>query len=455
MVNFTYERDILNSYLVFNFPVNEIQEYAMKMLQYNKIPHLLEMTEKTEDLNRRLCYEVTDKISLLEYTKNNALEYPLLKKLVESILELSTTFQEYLLSEGCFFLSSQMLFFDLETQKCYFLYLPVVAEPFDFLGQLKVIVADLFKNIHRHDERAISLIHKLRMVLEDENFGVVSIKKLLDLEEKLHLQPVQVHQEATNDTADLEVKKEVIKGPGDAAITFIVLQIILGVVAGFYCTSWVVPEDNVLAIILKIIMLLSALCLCEFALVSKLKKTPTKLDGDESDLSHQSDERNQSYERNQIDQWDQIDQWNQSDQRNQTDTTIENLNEEQLIKNTTRQPSKWGWNNNKTERLSRAKQTGLKRAYWVDGNGFKTPIIKSPFLIGKFKGAVDVYIDNDKVSRIHCKIVQEKDTYNLIHIDGQNCSYLNQQSLETEVYYPLKDGDVIQIGDETFTFQWF
>ncbi|MBC7959417.1 MAG: FHA domain-containing protein, partial [Vallitaleaceae bacterium] len=64
-------------------------------------------------------------------------------------------------------------------------------------------------------------------------------------------------------------------------------------------------------------------------------------------------------------------------------------------------------------------------------------------------------IDNDKVSRIHCKIVQEKDTYNLIHIDAQNCSYLNQQSLDNEVYYPLKDGDVIHIGDETFTFQWF
>src|SRR3954471_3479651 len=65
----------------------------------------------------------------------------------------------------------------------------------------------------------------------------------------------------------------------------------------------------------------------------------------------------------------------------------------------------------------------------------------------------DVVIEVGAVSRNHCQVVREGNTYRLEDLGSRNGTFLNDETEKTSGRRPLKPGDVIRVCEVSFTFR--
>ena len=76
------------------------------------------------------------------------------------------------------------------------------------------------------------------------------------------------------------------------------------------------------------------------------------------------------------------------------------------------------------------------------------------FVIGKNPHMVDGVISfNKAISRKHCMIVLEEDSYSIIDLESSNYTYVNKKRLAPNVPCQLKDGDIVRLADSNFQVQ--
>ena len=73
--------------------------------------------------------------------------------------------------------------------------------------------------------------------------------------------------------------------------------------------------------------------------------------------------------------------------------------------------------------------------------------------IGKWKQTADLWIDDPTVSRTHARIVRKSGKDFLIDLNSRNGTRLNQQYLNPEEEYELKDGDIILFSRVQFRYK--
>lgn len=424
MVDLNYERDMSNSYIVFKVLRDELEEHAIKMMHYNQISHLITLSEKTENGHTYLYYDITGKVSLLEWAKQNPVDYSVLQMLITSLLKLTGLTQEFLLTEGCILLNQQTVFLDLEKKACFFLYLPYSDKSFNMKKQVRMLIQELFPLIHKQDEKAISLIHKLRMVMEDENFSVEAFKRILEFEESILSATMHMRTDEVtvlkNEEARAKVKvKHRQESPGkNNKLTFVLLQLVLGIVVWLCVSNWLLGEANTVLLIIKVILLLSGVGICELLMITKV-------------LLEQS-----------------------AQEEPETDYVIEEQEVCSIpIKEEKIKSDKWGWDNDKSERLKREHLISSKRAYLINGEGVKAPIIKTPFVVGSLREAVDFCIKDEGVSNVHFKITQEDGLYYLMDLNSEGGTHLNEFCISPENKIIVYDGDLIHLGHGKYYFR--
>ena len=85
----------------------------------------------------------------------------------------------------------------------------------------------------------------------------------------------------------------------------------------------------------------------------------------------------------------------------------------------------------------------------AEQTGQTVPLDQELLTIGRKSGNTIVLAEDLKVSRHHANIVRQDDHYVVQDVGSANGTFLNDERL-TEPK-PLKDGDVIQLGDSSFT----
>lgn len=83
----------------------------------------------------------------------------------------------------------------------------------------------------------------------------------------------------------------------------------------------------------------------------------------------------------------------------------------------------------------------------------KVYIDKESFLLGRLQGKVDYLSSNNTVSRIHAEIVREDGKYYIVDLNSANKTYVDGIQCISEVRTPLKQGSIITIGNEMFSFK--
>lgn len=73
------------------------------------------------------------------------------------------------------------------------------------------------------------------------------------------------------------------------------------------------------------------------------------------------------------------------------------------------------------------------------------------FVIGKNKELVDGVISyNNKVSRVHCKIIRSHNHYSIIDLNSLNGTFVNNVKLKSNYPMIIKNGDVIRLANSEF-----
>ena len=76
-------------------------------------------------------------------------------------------------------------------------------------------------------------------------------------------------------------------------------------------------------------------------------------------------------------------------------------------------------------------------------------INKPSMSFGRDKKSNDIHISNLNMSRTHFSIIFKASNYMILDNDSTNGMIINGYKLKST---PLKHGDIIEIGDATFTF---
>lgn len=87
-------------------------------------------------------------------------------------------------------------------------------------------------------------------------------------------------------------------------------------------------------------------------------------------------------------------------------------------------------------------------------NNEKIVLNKPTFRIGKEKSYVDYFVsDNTAVSRSHADIITRDDTYFIIDTNSTNHTFINGSMIQSSVEVQITNGDKIRLGNEDFEFK--
>lgn len=95
--------------------------------------------------------------------------------------------------------------------------------------------------------------------------------------------------------------------------------------------------------------------------------------------------------------------------------------------------------------------TDVNLRYLEDAVGHQTLIHINPFIVGRGEGC-NFVIAFPEVSKSHCRFELIEMVCFIVDMGSTNGTYLNHDRLTPNQTYPLKDGDVIQIGNQTFIY---
>lgn len=76
-----------------------------------------------------------------------------------------------------------------------------------------------------------------------------------------------------------------------------------------------------------------------------------------------------------------------------------------------------------------------------------------PFIIGKLQEAVDGIINDESVSRIHCKIERQDNRYFIVDLNSTNGTYVNGDCITPNEKTKLQSGDRLQFGFVEYKFE--
>ena len=98
------------------------------------------------------------------------------------------------------------------------------------------------------------------------------------------------------------------------------------------------------------------------------------------------------------------------------------------------------------------KKEAVHRLYFADGRK-ASELDTSNLLIGKYKEKVDLYLDDDSVSRMHARVLKDQDQYFLEDENSTNGTYCAKVRLQPYERKKLEPGDEVRIGNVTLFFR--
>lgn len=92
------------------------------------------------------------------------------------------------------------------------------------------------------------------------------------------------------------------------------------------------------------------------------------------------------------------------------------------------------------------------RLYYSDGRK-ASELEVSNLLIGKYKDKVDIYLEDDSVSRMHARVLKDQGAFYLEDSNSTNGTFLNKQRLQPYERKKLEEGDEIRCGNVVLFFR--
>ena len=171
-----YRRDLQHCYLVMYSQSNNVDAgYVRRMITENKIPGLLPCSCKRIDDNILYYYDITSHISLKERLNQKKIEGEEIVLLLNSLIDLLSNIDEYLLSGNSICLELDSIFVNAKMEKISFCYFPDENE--DLVKRIQRLFEELLPFLNHQRMESIQIGYDLFHYLMKTPFSLESLKE--------------------------------------------------------------------------------------------------------------------------------------------------------------------------------------------------------------------------------------------------------------------------------------
>jgi hypothetical protein len=507
-LEFNYESNASGNFLVINVDSSEcIHEYQIGILANNPNKHILPLDIRQKDEKHNLYYNITSKLSLSQYLKRNKINKNSFITIFSGITKTILNSKNYLFSENSFLLMEEYIYIYPNNLEIALVYLPFnVGEELNINSILKEFTKNFIINSSNIDESDNdNFIKRVINLLKLDTFNILEFEKLLNELRENKVQkvnsitlnkpdiPVNMPSKPENNNSfsppsnkpDIPVnippkknnlnipsvpkapslKKQKnkisasssdnnqlkLKYKSNALILGIVLQLIIVIGAVILLTSGALDSlgndmgTNIVAIVIlggAVSLLIWKNILNKKNTVEDVstKKTPPvkppnanivkpKVNTNKKEIISFSQNKNSPVENIQLNMFT-------ANSFNSDETTLLSPN-----------------NPDETTLLS-PQEISLP---YLQSNRCgvieEIKITKPEFVIGRLKDQVDYITENKAIGKVHAEIITRNGKYYLKDLNSRNGTFLNNERLNSNIEYEIKNNDVIVFANSEYTFK--
>ncbi|NSW91264.1 MAG: FHA domain-containing protein [Firmicutes bacterium] len=484
-VSFGYERDDFASYLVIKAEdEGKIVNYQVEMIVNNKIPGLLPVYVRRKNNETYFYYNITSKITLLQFLNRVKIRKEELINILLQITEIMLTGMNFLLYNKCFILQENYIYINPATYEVYLLYLPVPDDTDvnrtlrNFIINLIIYSADI-----ADENTSDNYIQKILNYVKCETFNVSDFNRLLvrlgngeaeETQQEDELWEANGKDKVNEMAKNTSCNKSRVKQGGfrltqrNSALTIAAMSqliIILLVLSSRNLLKLLGGDIKTAYIAVGLIII--AIEILIFKNLFERKKTE-RIKGDTGRKSNGI--YNMRMRVNSVDAGTDIDTADYMDTVRSKDLA-DNMADSMdvagnmdnagdigvvgVIDTTSAMDIGAGINTDygsNTVLLAVEKEEKPFLRYVGDGFIEETVVSKEDFLIGRLQGQVDYVIKNSAVGKIHAQIISREGKYYIKDLNSRNGTFINEVKINSNTEYEIKDGDRIAFANSDHIF---
>ncbi|GAB6088021.1 DUF6382 domain-containing protein [Alkaliphilus crotonatoxidans] len=466
----SYENDMNGSYLVLRPQEQIIYLHQIAMLMNSSIPATLPFNHRERDGLHFLYYEITSRQPLKMILNRRKLKQQELLNILLEILQTLLNSSAYLLNYHNYLLDESYIYLTPSLELS-MVYLPYEREESNTITDLKALVNRLILALDPNETVKDSMLHKILMAINEDQLTIRDFHRLLmklklDIDKNLSTRSVKIQEEFMEISASKEILKEDIpkasknkinrgqelqgktqgktqeeKLPDDQVtsrlkLIFFLIQVIILVITILMITETALFRretgafDSTALLGWGILILVLDIYLFKKLQLKKVLKKP-------------KDKKNKELLK--------------TIKMNKKEIVSQNkgkgpLKEEHRQKPVNDNMPVMPQESYVTELVEIGGQDYPQLMGVQDGLVQWVEINKPSFIIGKLREQVDLQITDKAISRIHAEILCLEEGCWLRDLNSKNGTYLNGNRINSNVNYPIKDGDHIKFANREFTF---
>ena len=419
------------------------ENYQIKILESGKTKGFVLCDRRVINNQQFLYYEINSMQSIKDRFGVKGMNRQQVMVLMSNLKEALEGLSEYLLGIENVVFDAGSIFFDYNTEEFRFLYCPYLREETDF-GDF---VDELFDLVDHEDEKAVEAVYNLSekahtegcLILEcleevldflgEEGIDNVRIEPVLaEIEPEIELSDMKISNEKEDKALSENVQK---RGKVSGKIQFLFSGLFVLVLAAmmYIRTNYILSEEeSILSVIVMLVSVISAL-VSFFSGIRDYQNIQEKTVANNKDVPDDKED-------DLLPLYDTFETPNESSFYKKTVPVkpiakeIPVRSEETVVlgleDDSERPMTLYSNNLDKTERIA---------------------LSDLPITIGKLEGCVDKVIRDNSISRIHCRIWQNKEgRIVLSDLNSTNGTFRNGVKLKPQEENLIEEGDEIRLG---------
>ena len=384
-------RDISKNYMVI-YDIDDFKNnYKINMLQDNIIEGILKFKLKTFDSKEKYYYSISSMQSLKVFYERNYISLQDLRSMFSALEFCIKELDKYLLDFNDIVLDPKMTFINIREGKFSFCYYPNYEG--DFKSEILVLLNYILSRTDHSNLELLNIVYEMQQLAMNDEYVFNDLLKILDQDkeekEEILSEEKDISYEVPYINKKIEIKDEQIK-----KVT-LALFIIGGIIWIYIISQFKDPTYKYYIIGIFLIIII-------YIVYNRFFRNKKTLEYIEPDAEKEE---------------------------------YKICDEEEM-----------------TVFLGENEKRGFRYLKSFEDQNQDIEIEKFPAIIGKMEEKVDFTIANNKVSRIHAKIIFADDKYYIEDLNSTNGTYINETRLIPYEKNILKIGDIIKISELNFKF---
>lgn len=432
VLNIKYENNATSNMMALEMVEKlELLSYQIEMIKRNKNIGILYPDVRYIN-NKHYCYyDITSKLSLEYYFKNNSVGKSEIINILLDIVSKITSSNKLLLDSNCFLIKEDIIYINPISKEIYLAYLPFKTQ-LNVDKVIKKLVTKLIIQLVVFDEKSNdNYIQKILNCVKSDIFKTIDLENLLHNLNKESISQLNIQNnssdknEFSNPFSKWKDSKEynTICSHKKAyrksiKIIAILCQILLLSTAVLLYIK-IQPQNisDMISTVTGIILIFISL---DFLILRKLFD---KKNLEDVILPIEKSSISDVKENNLLD----------------LDSMYNNISKQEI----------------ETETILISNKSKDSTAYLESVENNTTEIIlitKERFVLGRLSGKVDYRINDNAIGRVHAELVKKEDKHYIKDLNSKNGTWVSEVRIPDNLEYEIKAGDIIELGNKIYRF---